>query len=204
MKMRFLLLMAIAMMVFANAAAQDEPIVMPDTLAQDDMLLPEEREALIAVEVNKAVAGIWQYDKPSVQAQGSSVLGKLGKPIAKSKLKKKLDKAFKKLKIKKRFSSLELTPEGIWTMNVAGVKMSGKYTYEPESERLTLKWHGVPMSSMVHRDGKHLHMLFDTDQLLNVLRIISGFSSNETLKAIALLSKNYYDVRVGFDLKPKK
>lgn len=203
MKKHFFLLLALTMTAFGNAVAQVVPVTIADSLSQDDMLLPEEREAMIALEVNKSISGTWQYDKPSVQAQGSSILGKLGKPIAKNKLKKKFDKAFKKLKIKKRFSSLTLSPDGIWTMDISGVKMSGKYTYEPATERLTIKWHGVPMRSIAHRDGKHLHLLFDTDQLLNVLRIISGLSSNETLKAIALLSENYHDVRIGFDLKHK-
>ena len=31
----------------------------------------------------------WHYDKPVVEVRGTSVLGKLGKPLAKSKLKKK-------------------------------------------------------------------------------------------------------------------
>ena len=64
------------------------------------------------------VAGTWQYDKPYVHADGSSLIGKLGKPIAKSKLKKNLDKAFKKLKIKKRWNSLTLRKWArttIWT-----------------------------------------------------------------------------------------
>ncbi|MBP5687087.1 MAG: DUF4923 family protein [Muribaculaceae bacterium] len=189
------------MLLACTAAAQDVVIAEVDSLYENDMLLPEEREALNAEVVNAAIAGVWHYDKPSVQAQGSSIIGKLGKPIAKSKLKKKLNKAFKKLKINKRWNSLTLTPQGHWTINIAGVNMGGNYSYNPEEDRITLKWHGIPMSSKVLREGKHLHLLFDTDHLLNVLRIISGFSHSETLKAIAFLSQNYSDVMVGFDLK---
>ena len=57
----------------------------------------------------QVVAGEWQYSKPYVHAQGTSIVGKLGKPIAKSKLKKNLDKAFKRLKIKNRWNSMTLS-----------------------------------------------------------------------------------------------
>lgn len=199
---RVFCLWASCLVMFAfTVAAQDVAIAEVDSLYQDDMLLPEEREVLNAEVFNATIAGTWHYDKPSVQAQGASVIGKLGKPIAKSKLKKKLNKAFKKLKINKRWNSLTLTPQGHWTINIAGVNMGGDYTYNPQEDRITLKWHGIPMSSKILRDGKRLHILFDTDHLLNVLRIISGFSHSETLKAIAFLSQNYSDVMVGFELK---
>ena len=79
---------------WSKAAAQDHDLqpFNPDsvfTLSATD--IEHER-----IEANRLIAGTWQYDKPSVNAQGTSVLGKLGKPLAKSKLKKKLDKAFKK------------------------------------------------------------------------------------------------------------
>ena len=199
MKFRFFFFVALA--VAFTTTAQDVPDL--DDIIADSLVVTDTIDALIpdVALVNAVVAGTWHYDKPSVQAQGSSVIGKLGKPFAKSKLKKKLNKAFKKLKINKRWNSLTLTPDGHWTINVAGVNMGGSYSYNPTKEQLTLKWHGLPLKSQVYRDGKHLHLLFDTDHLLNLLRIISGFSHSETLKALAFLSQNYSDVMVGFDLK---
>ena len=147
------------------------------------------------------VAGNWQYDKPYVHADGSSLIGKLGKPIAKSKLKKQLDKAFKKLKIKKRWNSLTLTPEGDWELKVLGVPLKGRYSYYPEKQELTLRWIGIPLRSHAHRDGKKLYIAFDTDRLLIILNFISGLSSSETLKAISFLSQNFRNVMVGFEMK---
>lgn len=147
------------------------------------------------------VAGNWQYDKPYVHADGSSLIGKMGKPIAKSKLKKQLDKAFKKLKIKKRWNSLTLTPEGDWELKVLGVPLKGRYSYDPEKQELTLRWIGIPLRSHAHRDGKKLYIAFDTDRLLIILNFISGLSSSETLKAISFLSQNFHNVMVGFEMK---
>ena len=63
----------------------------------------EDTVELARIEACRMVAGEWHYKKPYVHADGSSFIGKLGKPIAKSKLKKNLGKAYKKLKIKKKF-----------------------------------------------------------------------------------------------------
>ena len=192
--MKHLILFTTVLLLMWPASAQE---IVPETTDLDTVSVQQSAPTIL----NQAVAGVWRYDKPSVQAQGSSVVGKLGKPIAKSKLKKKLDKAFKKLKINKRWQSLELTPDGQWTMNIAGLNMGGKYDYDRANERLTLRWHGLPLRSQVQRDGKHLHLLFDTDRLLTILKWISGFSSNDVLKSIAFLSENFHDVKVGFDLK---
>ncbi len=178
-----------------------------DTIAlfdPNDMFVVEEdvaeQQRLAACQM---VAGEWQYDKPYVHADGASVMGKLGKPIAKSKIKKGLDKAYKKLKINKRWSSMTLTEDGEWKMKVLGLSFGGSYAYDPEQQQLTLRWHGIPLKSHTHRDGKKLYVAFDMDRLLVVLSFISGMSSSETLKSLSFLSQNFRNVTVGFEMKRK-
>ncbi|MBO4722592.1 MAG: DUF4923 family protein [Muribaculaceae bacterium] len=158
----------------------------------------EEANRLAACQI---VAGVWQYDKPYVHADGASVMGKLGKPIAKSKIKKGLDKAYKKMKIKKRWSTFTLTDDGEWKMKVLGLSFGGSYVYDPEQQELTLRWHGLPLKSHTHRDGKKLYIAFDMDRLLVVLSFMSGISSSETLKSLSFLSQNFRNVIVGFEMK---
>ena len=179
-----------------------------DTIAYFDPseVLVEEADS---VEINrlaacKMVAGEWQYDKPYVHADGTSFLGKLGKPIANGKLKKGLNKAYKKLKINKRWNSLTLTADGDWVMRIAGVPLKGKYDYDPAQEQLTLRWNKIPLKSHTHRDGKKLYIAFDTDKLLVILHIISGMSHSATLKSLSFLSQNYRNVMVGFEMKSSK
>lgn len=161
----------------------------------------EEQARLAACQM---VAGVWQYDKPYVHTDGASVIGKLGKPIAKSKIKKGLNKAYKKMKINKRWSSMTLTEEGEWKMKVLGLSFGGSYTYDPEQQQLTLRWHGIPLKSHTHRDGKKLYIAFDMDRLLVVLSFMSGMSSSETLKSLSFLSQNFRNVTVGFEMKAFK
>lgn len=175
-----------------------------DYFNPDEVLVVEEDTVEAArLAACAVVAGEWQYSKPFVHADGSSIVGKLGKPIAKSKLKKNLDKAYKKLKIKNRWNSMTLSDDGQWEMRLLGMPIKGRYTYEPAEQRLTLKWNGIPLKSHTHRDGKKLYIAFDTDRLLVVLHVLSGISHSETLKALSFLSKNFSNVMVGFEMKQK-
>ena len=179
-----------------------------DTIAYFDpnqvFVVEDDSVELAKIAAWQQVAGQWKYDKPYVHADGSSFVGKLGKPIAKSKLKKGLDKAFKKLKIKKRWNSMVLTADGEWELRVLGVPLKGKYVYDPAQEQLTLKWNGIPLTSHVHRDGNKLYIAFDTDRLLMFMHLISGLSHSETLKSLSFLSQNFRNVKVGFEMKAGK
>ena len=152
--------------------------------------------------MNAPLVGKWVYDEPSVDAKGTGFVSKLGKPIAKSKLKKGLKKIYNKLKLKKQWTSLTISADEKWTLRLLGQNVSGNYTYEPESGRLSLKWHGVPIVAYAHRDGKNLHLLFDADKLLSMMRLLSKLKKSDTLKSLNKLSSNYNDVMVGFKLKP--
>lgn len=196
-----LTLIIIAALGCCHAILAQEVDTIPYFDPEQVLVVEDDTTARAQLEACKMVAGKWIYSKPYVHAQGSSLIGKLGKPIAKSKLKKSLDKAYKKLKIKNRWSSLTLTPDGMWEMRVLGLPLKGNYTYEPNDERLTLRWNGIPLKSHTHRDGKKLYIAFDTDRLLLILHMLSGLSHSQTLKSLSFLSQNFSDVMVGFEMK---
>lgn len=202
MRLRIIFILTFIVALHGRVAAQDI-----DTLSYFDPnevfvvgdIVEQQR-----LEACQLVAGTWLYDKPYVHADGATVVGKLGKPIAKSKIKKNLNKAYKKMKINKRLESLTLTEDGTWKMKVLGVSLEGSYVYDPEQEQLTMRWHGVPLNSHAHRDGKKLCIAFDMDRLLVVLHAISGIGHSKTLKSLSFLSENFRNVMVGFEMKPVK
>ena len=163
--------------------------------AQSDLVIEH------SVMAQRGITGVWHYDGASVEAKGSTVLSKVAKPIAKSKLTKKLNQAYKKLKLSKKSTQLTLNADGTFAMRLVGPEIHGRYDYDVADGKLTLRWHGLPVTARVKRDSKHLHVLFDADRLLHVLQLASGLSSNKTLQSIALLAENYSDVQLGFSFK---
>ena len=133
---------------------------------------------------------------------GKNVLAGLGKPLAKSKLKKKLKEAYKKMGLTKIKPQFAFDPDGTCTIQILGRKVKGTYNYNPDLEKITMKWHGVPVTAKLKRDGKKkLHLTFDADKLLSLISLVSSFSDSSTVKALGTLIDNYDDVLIGFELK---
>jgi hypothetical protein len=153
-------------------------------------------------QINKLLRGEWTYSGPSVDVSGKNVLSGLGKPIAKGKLKKKLKNAFKKIGLNKARPQFTFNEDGTCAIKLLGVSMNGTYNYNPSQEKITLKWHGIPLTARLKRDGKKkLHLTFDADKLLKLFSLASKVSDSSTLKALSFLLDNYEDVMVGFELK---
>ena len=152
--------------------------------------------------VNRAISGTWKYNGPSVGVSGKNLLAGVAKPIAKSKLKKKLKKAFKKIGLDKVRPEFSFNPDGTCAIGVMGTKLKGNYNYNPDTESISIKWHGVPLNAKLHRDGKKkLHLTFDADRLLKLISLMGRFSDSTAIKALSTLLDNYDDVMVGFELK---
>lgn len=209
------LLFLLAIILAARAGVI--PLIEPDTVplseaplmvagsmqVRIDSLEAPSEEALMAAHMaaNATIAGIWKYDGPSVDARGSSFVSRLGKPIAKSKLQKGLKKAYDKLKLKKRWTSFVLTREGRWSITLLNKSIGGSYDYYPTTEQLVLHGTLVKIEGQAYREGDHLHVQFEADKFLTLMRLLGKLIHADVLKSLTKLSNNYYDVKVGFDFK---
>ena len=164
--------------------------------------LTEEDIARETLQINSAIKGEWTYSAPSVDVSGKNLLSGIGKPIAKSKLKKKLKQAFKKIGLDKARPRFTFNEDGTCAIGLLGMKLNGQYNYNPSQEKITFTWHGVPLNARLKRDGKKkLHLTFDTDKLLKLFSLVSKVSDNSAVKALSFLMDHYEDVMVGFELK---
>ena len=162
----------------------------------------EEDIARETLKINQTLKGQWTYSGPSVDVSGKNLLAGVGKPIAKGKLKKKLKNAFKSMRLDKIKPQFAFDEDGTCSINLLGATLKGSYNYNPSQEKITFKWHGIPRSARLKRNGKKkLHLTFDADKLLKLFSLASKVSDSSTLKALSFLLDNYDDVMVGFELK---
>ena len=162
----------------------------------------EEDIARETLKINQTLKGQWTYSGPSVDVSGKNLLAGVGKPIAKGKLKKKLKNAFKSMRLDKIKPQFSFDEDGTCSINLLGATLKGSYNYNPSQEKITFKWHGIPLSARLKRNGKKkLHLTFDADKLLKLFSLASKVSDSSTLKALSFLLDNYDDVMVGFELK---
>ena len=165
------------------------------TMTEDDISNETRR-------INLTLQGDWKYNAPSVGVSGKNLLAGIAKPIAKGKLKKKLKNAYKKIGLDKARPQFVFNVDGTCSMKLMGASVKGTYNYNPTTEKITFKWHGVPMNASLKRDGKKkLQLTFDADKLLSLMSLLGRFSDSSTIKALSTLLDNYEDVMVGFELK---
>lgn len=152
--------------------------------------------------INRALQGEWKYNAPSVGVSGKNLIAGIAKPIAKSKLKKKLKNAYKKIGLDKASPQFIFNTDGTCSVKMMGASLKGTYNYNPSTQKISFKWHGVPLSASLRPDGKKkLHLTFDADKLLSLMSLMGRFSDSSTIKALSTLLDNYEDVMVGFELK---
>lgn len=152
--------------------------------------------------INLGLQGEWKYNAPSVGMSGRDLLAGIAKPIAKSKMKKKLKDAFKKIGLEKARPQFAFNVDGTCAVKMMGASLKGTYNYNPTTEKITFKWHGVPLTANLRKDGKKkIHLTFDADKLLKLMSLMGRFSDSSAIKALNTLLDNYEDVMVGFELK---
>ena len=153
-------------------------------------------------QINALIQGDWTYKGPSVDVSGKNLLAGIGKPIAKGKLKKKLKDAFKKIGLNKAKPQFTFNQDGTCAIKLLGKSIMGTYNYNPDLDKISIKWHGVPVNARLKRNGKNkLHITFDADKLISLFTLVGSFSDSSTIKALSTLMDNYEDVMVGFELK---
>lgn len=186
-----------AMMLPVASGCKTSHNVHPDdvfTMTEDDIANETWR-------INQTIKGTWKYNGPSVGVSGRNLMAGITKPLAKGKLKKKLKSAYKKAGLDKVRPQFSFNPDGTCAMNLLGGNIKGTYNYNPATEKVTFKWHGIPLSANLRRDGKKLHLTFEADRMLSLLSLMGRFSDSSAIKAISDLLDNYEDVMVGFELK---
>lgn len=200
--MRRILTIFLALLMLASCGSSKNNATNKGLNPDEVFTITEDDIARETRQINSLIKGEWTYKGPSVDVSGKNLLAGIGKPIAKSKLKKKLGEAFKKIGLNKARPEFIFNEDGSCAIRLLGKKLNGTYNYNPNEEKIYIKWHGLPVTAHLKRDGnKKLHITFDTDKLISLLTLAGSFSDSSTIKALSKLMDNYDDVMVGFELK---
>ena len=199
---KYLLFLVAVLLVLTSCATSRNGSSGRDLKPNEVFTVTEEDIARETWQINHALNGEWKYNGPAVDVSGKNLLAGMGKSIAKGKLKKKVKNAFKKIGLEKARPQFAFNDDGSCTISMLGMNLNGQYNYNPDTEKITLKWHGVPFNASLKRDGKKkLRLTFEADKLLRLLSLASKVSDSSAIKALGMLLDNYEDIMVGFELK---
>ena len=147
------------------------------------------------------LVGTWKYNQPGVAFTSKNVLAKAGGQVAASTAKSKLKSSFSKVGIQGSNTQFTFNNDKTFTGKLRGKSLSGTYTYDPGTSKLTLKTALVSLPCYVQKSTSGLNLLFESTKLLKLFQTGAQLSGNSSLQTISTLCKNYDGMRMGFDLK---
>lgn len=147
------------------------------------------------------IIGTWKYDQPGVAFTSENLLAKAGGEVAASELRNKLKVQYQRFGFTSSNTRLTLNKDNTFTGEVDGKALSGTYTYEPNSCKLTLKTLLFSLPCYVKGSTTGMSFLFESKKLLTLLQTAAALSGNSNIQAIGQISQNYDGIRMGFDMK---
>ena len=129
--------------------------------------------------------GTWNYYGPGVAFTSEKALANAGGEVAAAQIKEKLQPTYNNLNLSASNTVFTYNEDKSFSAK------SGKITYKT----LLLSFNGY-----AKRNTNGIAVLFEAKQLLKVLQTITALSGNQTLEVIGEVSKQYDNVRLGFDV----
>lgn len=148
------------------------------------------------------LVGTWTYLQPGCAFTSQDLLSKAGGEVAATKIKEKLASTYTSLGISSSNTQATFTQDGKCTIKLAGKTISGTYTYDESTHKVTIKGTLLTLNCYAKRsNGNGIALLFEASKLLNYMQVLSALSGNTSLQVLGELSKNYDGLRIGFDMQ---
>jgi len=144
--------------------------------------------------------GTWQYAQPGVAFTSQNALAKAGGEIAASQIKGKLIPEYQKVGISSSNTVIVLNQDKTFSAKIAGMPLSGTYTYNPQTCLLSLNSLLLKVNCYVKGTTKGMSFLMESKKLLTLLQTAASISGNSSLQTIGSLSTNFDGVQIGFDM----
>lgn len=144
--------------------------------------------------------GDWKYKGPGCAFTSENLLAKAGGEIAAVQIEEKVQPYYQQAGLSAENTFISFKEDGTFSSRIAGTPFSGQYTFDEETQKITLKNLFLSVNCYAKKEVGGISILFEAKKLLTFLQTVSAFSDNKDLQTISDLSKKYDGVRIGFDL----
>lgn len=148
--------------------------------------------------------GTWVYTGSAVEFESDNLLKQAGGSVAASALTKKMDTQLSKIGIKSGQVTFTFNSDNTFTSTVGSRTLSGTYSYDSSSSKLTLTYAGMASyTASLNYTSSQIELLFDSSKVLSIASTLASKSSNSTLSTLSSLAGSYDGMKSGLKLKKK-
>ena len=145
--------------------------------------------------------GNWSYSGPGCAFTSEQLLAQAGGEVVAAEIKSKLQPTYNQLGISANNTNVSFKQDGTYTATIAGRQLSGNYTFDASSSKVTMKGLLLTINCYAKKNVNGIALLFESSKLLTLLQTVSAMSGNATMTTIGDLSKSYNGLRLCFDFK---
>ena len=147
----------------------------------------------------KDLVGSWTYSGPGCAFTSDQLLAKAGGEVVAGQIKDKVLPYYQQIGISSSNTTITFNQDGTYSASFRGTPMSGKWTYDEATSKVTLQGLLLNINCYAKRNANGIGLLFEASKLLTMLQTIAAMSGNANIQAVGEISKSYDGLRVGFD-----
>lgn len=145
------------------------------------------------------LVGSWKYSNPGCAFTSDKLLAKAGGEVVAAEIKSKMLPYYQQIGINSQNTVITFNQDGTYSANFRGTPMSGKWTFDASTYKVTLSGMLLSINCYAKRNANGIGLLFEAKKLLTVLQTVAAISGNSNIQAVGEISKSYDGVRLGFD-----
>ena len=145
------------------------------------------------------LVGSWKYSAPGCAFTSDQLLAKAGGEVVAGQVKDKVLPYYQQIGISSSNTSITFNQDGTYSASFRGTPLSGKWTYDEASNKVTLQALLLNINCYAKRNANGIALLFEASKLLTLLQTVAAMSGNTTIQAVGEISNSYDGLRIGFD-----
>ena len=146
------------------------------------------------------ILGSWFYNAPSTAFTTQNTLTNAGGNATVANMNSSLASDYNAIGINRSNTSFSFINGNTFTAKVNGIPFNGTYVYNPQNGEIKLKTATETLKGNVMRTQNGMGLMFDANQMVNLLQKEGHVSNPEAVQAVSNLAKSANGARVGFEL----
>ena len=146
------------------------------------------------------ILGSWNYNAPSAAFTTQQALTKAGGSTAITNMASSLASNYSNIGINRGNTSFSFLAGNKFSAKVNGIPFSGTYNYNSQNGEIALKTATETIKGNVTKTEKGMGLMFDSTQMVNILKKEGKVSNTAAVQAVSKLAKSANGARVGFEL----
>ena len=146
------------------------------------------------------ILGSWNYNAPSAAFTTQQALTKAGGNATVANMTTSLASNYNNIGINRSNTSFSFLAGNKFSAKVNGIPFSGTYNYNSQNGEIALKTATEIIKGNVTKTEKGMGLMFDAQQMANILQKEGKVSNTAAVQAVSKLAKSADGARVGFEL----